>query len=104
GCYSRLRQRRAHGVAATFDEQVHGVSDDAPTPESLLVRDEERQSVRQALEALPVEFREVVVLRELDGLSYKEIAAVADISIGTVMSRLARGRALLQRRLGKRLS
>ncbi len=50
------------------------------------------QSVREGLEQLPVEFREVLVLRELEGLSYKEIAQVSGVPIGTVMSRLARGR------------
>jgi RNA polymerase sigma-70 factor (ECF subfamily) len=64
--------------------------------------------VRQALQELPVEFREVVVLREMEGLSYKEIANVVNIPIGTVMSRLKRGRArlhaLLTKRMGKEAS
>ena len=57
---------------------------------------------RQALEALPVEAREVIVLRELEGLSYKEIGVIADIPLGTVMSRLARARKRLQHDLAKR--
>jgi len=57
------------------------------------------QALRAALEALPVEFREVVVLRDLEELSYKEIAGVADIPLGTVMSRLARARKRLQQAL-----
>ena len=56
--------------------------------------------VRRAVEALPADFREVIVLRELEGLSYKEIAAVAGIPIGTVMSRLARARERLLAILG----
>jgi RNA polymerase sigma-70 factor (ECF subfamily) len=71
----------------------------------LLLQQVDSQMVRQALQELPVEFREVVVLREMEGLSYKEIAVVADIPIGTVMSRLKRGRqrlhALLATRMGK---
>jgi RNA polymerase sigma-70 factor (ECF subfamily) len=59
--------------------------------------------LRDALEALPVAFREVVVLRELEGLSYKEIAAIADLPLGTVMSRLARARARLLEWLTTRL-
>jgi RNA polymerase sigma-70 factor (ECF subfamily) len=55
------------------------------------------------LEALPVEYREVIVLRELEGLSYKEIAGVADLPLGTVMSRLARARQRLQAWLADRL-
>jgi RNA polymerase sigma-70 factor (ECF subfamily) len=103
-CYSGLRQLRVRGTATTFAEEIHGVASDAPTPESLLVEKEGRRSVQQALEELPVEFREVLVLRELEGMSYKQIAASADISLGTVMSRLARGRALLQRQVTKRLT
>lgn len=103
-CFSRLRQLRGRGLAASFDEEIHGVMENAPTPESLLLEQELRQSVHQALEELPVEFREILVLRELEGMSYKEIAAIADISMGTVMSRLARGRAMLQRQVVKRLA
>ena len=62
--------------------------------------EEDRQAVRRAVEELPLELREVVVLRELEGLSYKEIAAIAGIPMGTVMSRLSRARERLQQRLG----
>ena len=58
----------------------------------MLIQQQTVEHVRDALEALPTDFREVLVLRELEGLSYKEIAAVVGIPIGTVMSRLARGR------------
>jgi len=58
------------------------------------------RQVERALQALPVEFREALVLREIEGLSYREIADVLEVPIGTVMSRLSRGRALLQRGLG----
>jgi RNA polymerase sigma-70 factor (ECF subfamily) len=103
-CYSRLRQLRGRGSATSFDEEIHGVPDNAPTPESSLLEQEARQSVQQALEELPVPFREVIVLRELEGMSYEKIAAIADIPLGTVMSRLARGRAMLQRQVVKRLA
>jgi RNA polymerase sigma-70 factor (ECF subfamily) len=73
----------------------------AATPVTLLLREEDKQTVRRAVEELPVDLRLVVVLRELEGLSYKEIAAIADIPIGTVMSRLARARERLQKRLGE---
>ena len=59
------------------------------------------EAVRRALAELPVEFREVVILREMEGLSYKEIADLAEVPIGTVMSRLTRGRKLLQKRLSR---
>jgi len=60
--------------------------------------------VRSAIEALPLEFREVLVLRELENLSYKEIAAVVDVPLGTVMSRLARARERLHHDLVRRVS
>ena len=59
--------------------------------------------IRQALQELPVEFREVVVMREMEDLSYKEIANIVDVPIGTVMSRLARGRKRLQNLLASRM-
>ena len=69
----------------------------AKTPEQLALRNDETQALSDAIAALPLQFREVLVLRELEEMSYKEIARVADIPIGTVMSRLARARAMLQR-------
>ena len=68
--------------------------------ETALERNDERAALGRALEDLPAEFRETLVLRELEGLSYKEIAAVTATPIGTVMSRLSRGRLLLMKRLG----
>jgi RNA polymerase sigma-70 factor (ECF subfamily) len=72
---------------------------DAPTstPEAIAIRRAEDRMLGEAIAALPVGFREVLILRELEELSYKEIARIADIPVGTVMSRLARARALLSR-------
>ena len=67
------------------------------TPEQAALRSDQTRALAEAMTALPLQYREVLVLRELEDLSYKEIARVADIPIGTVMSRLARARALLQR-------
>ena len=67
------------------------------SPEQIAVRASETRALADALAELPLRYREVLVLRELEELSYKEIARIADIPIGTVMSRLARARALLQR-------
>jgi RNA polymerase sigma factor (sigma-70 family) len=99
-CYTSLQQKRARGPATAFDEEIHGIEADDLSPEKALLRNEDKQSVHQAVAELPVELREVVVLRELEGLSYKEIAAIAAIPLGTVMSRLARARERLQQRLG----
>ena len=71
----------------------------AGTPADLFETKERRARVQAAILALPLEYREVIVLRELEELSYKEISAIVDIPIGTVMSRLARGRELLQKRM-----
>jgi len=90
------RDRNRHNAqSATFDEELHSdaIADDHP--EAAIVRQSEDEAVRAAIDRLPTEFREVIVLRELEGLSYKEIAAVADVPLGTVMSRLARARQML---------
>ena len=100
-CYTWLQKKRLRQPATAFDEEIHSVDASASTPVTLLLQKENKQAVHQAVDELPVDLREVVVLRELEGLSYKEIAAVADIPMGTVMSRLARARERLQRRLGK---
>jgi RNA polymerase sigma factor (sigma-70 family) len=99
-CYTWLEQKRARGPATAFVEEIHGVESHAMDPEKLLLREEDQQLVRRTVEHLPLELREVLVLRELEGLSYKEIAAIAGIPMGTVMSRLARARERLHQRLG----
>jgi RNA polymerase sigma-70 factor (ECF subfamily) len=102
-CYTWLKQHRAHELMASFDEQVHGTGSDAMNPERLFLQKANAEMLRGALEELPVAYREVVILRELEGCSYKEIAAIADIPLGTVMSRLTRGRERLQQVLARRL-
>jgi len=102
-CYTWLQQHRAHELTTVFDEEIHSVASESANPETLLLHRANQQMLRDALEALPVAFREVVVLRELEGLSYKEIAAIAELPLGTVMSRLARARTRLQEWLTTRL-
>jgi RNA polymerase sigma-70 factor (ECF subfamily) len=79
-----------------LDNELHEVKSDDLNPEALLLQKADAQMLRQAVEELPLEFREVLVLRELDEMSYKQIAVVADLPLGTVMSRLARARKRLQ--------
>ena len=103
-CIDLLREKRDRAIEEEYDEDVHGSaygpgSGEVVTPEDIAARASDAQWLRGCIEALPREFREVIVLRELEEMSYKEISAVADIPIGTVMSRLSRGRELLQRRL-----
>ena len=74
------------------DDDADDRADGSPDPEAQLIQQQTVDEVRRALEALPADFREVLVLRELEGLSYKEIAAIVGIPLGTVMSRLARAR------------
>jgi RNA polymerase sigma-70 factor (ECF subfamily) len=103
-CYTWLQRNRAREPAIAFDETKHSGADRAVAPEAPLLQLEDRQLLGQALEELPPEFREVIVLRELEGLSYKEIAAVTGSPMGTVMSRLARGRERLEQSLSKHRS
>ena len=90
--YGRFRPRDSAHQTTVFDELNNERTAEGLDPEALLLQRQTVDEVRAALEELPVDFREVIVLRELEGLSYKEIAGVAGIPIGTVMSRLARGR------------
>ncbi len=93
-CITWLKKRGQATVE--FDEQIHGSADEAPTTESVLLNEAALGSLQGCLEGLPLEFREVIILRELEELSYKQIAEVARVPVGTVMSRLARGRKRLQ--------
>ncbi len=91
-CFTRLRGRTSSGEHVEFDEEIHTIEEAVPGPEVDLDRRVAAESVSEGLRRLPVEFREVLVLRELEGMSYKEIAQVSGVPVGTVMSRLARGR------------
>ena len=95
--YSFLEKRRPADAAQEFDESTHVPSAEKPNAEALLLRSAENQALQVALEELPIAFREALILRELEGLSYKEIAEVMEIPIGTVMSSLARARTQLQK-------
>jgi RNA polymerase sigma-70 factor, ECF subfamily len=93
--YSWLRQRSVQPVL-TEDGEIDDVDDAVGNPENVLLQNADRQLLKAALEDLPAEFREAIVLREMEGLSYKEIADIASVPIGTIMSRLARARKRLQ--------
>jgi RNA polymerase sigma factor (sigma-70 family) len=94
--YTWLQHNRAHAEVTEFDDERHSVASEEANPEALLLHRVDAQELRRALEALPMEFREVIILRELEDCSYKEIATITDVPLGTVMSRLARARQRLQ--------
>jgi RNA polymerase sigma factor (sigma-70 family) len=94
-CFTWLR-KKADQPTVEFDEQMHSAADESPNAESVLLNQAALGSLQDCLEALPLEFREAIVLRELEELSYKEIADIARVPVGTVMSRLARARKRLQ--------
>ena len=90
--YTWLKHNRSPEEEATLDEEKHPLADDSSDPEMLLLRETDRQLVRDALQQLSREYLEVIVLREFEELSYKEIAEVIQVPCGTVMSRLSRAR------------
>jgi RNA polymerase sigma factor (sigma-70 family) len=94
--YTWMQRNRSTELNMPLDDEPHEVKDNDLNPEELLLQKADAQVLRQAVEELPLEFREVLVLRELEELSYKQIAVVADLPLGTVMSRLARARKRLQ--------
>jgi RNA polymerase sigma-70 factor (ECF subfamily) len=96
-CYTWLEKNRPVEAMTEFDEELH--PQPANNPESLAIAGDNRERLSRALDTLPPRFREVLVLRELEGCSYKEIATITSIPIGTVMSALARARQRLQRAL-----
>ncbi len=98
-CYTWLRQNRPAEISVGLDEIAEPAMEGALDAEALLIEKRDAQTVRAAMERVPVEFREVLILRELEGWSYKEIAKVVGVPLGTVMSRLSRGRRELQRLL-----
>ena len=98
-CYTWLRRNRMDEVKTELDEEIHELDEGASNPETMLLAAARSDLVARALEDLPVALREAVILREMEGMSYKEIADVAGVPIGTVMSRLARARGRLQKLL-----
>ena len=90
--YCWLQKVRGGSPVVLFDEEVHTGGMEPPNPEELLLRNADGRLVEKAMQELPVRFREVLVLRELEGLSYKEIADVMCMPLGTVMSTLSRAR------------
>jgi RNA polymerase sigma-70 factor (ECF subfamily) len=94
-CYSMIKKLRSNETPEPFDEEIHQPMGEMEIQEALRQK-ANAESIHCALEKLPDEFREMIVLHDLEGLAYKEIAVVVGIPIGTVMSRLARARGRLR--------
>jgi RNA polymerase sigma-70 factor (ECF subfamily) len=102
--YTLLKKNRAVDLTTTFDEEIHVSGHESVSPASILEHSEDAALIREAMDELPAEFREILALRHQEGLSYKEIADIAQIPPGTVMSRLARARAKLKECVAGRFS
>lgn len=101
-CYSWVRKNRPAEQSDEFDEWLHSPQESALGAEATMISRAEGDRVRRALEALPIAFREVIVLREIEGLSYQEISDLTGTPMGTVMSSLSRARQKLREELGAR--
>jgi RNA polymerase sigma-70 factor (ECF subfamily) len=102
-CLSLRDERRGRGdrSAVVFDETLHSDESGAESADAATLRMATREALDDALRRLPEEFREVIVLRELQEMSYREISEITGVPIGTVMSRLSRARLRLQHALGR---
>jgi RNA polymerase sigma factor (sigma-70 family) len=100
-CYTWMRDNRVRADVAEFDEQLHAVT--GGTPETQSLSRERASAVGDCIERLPLDFREVIILREMEQLSYEEIAGITGVPTGTVMSRLSRARSRLSKCLKLRL-
>ena len=109
-CYTWIKSRsNMETMSADEEGEFHPEHERAlaeaghslPAPDARLIAAADRESVRAALERLPIAYRETLVLREVEGLSYKEIGAITDVPIGTVMSRLSRARQLLKQNFSR---
>src|SRR5438067_7193912 len=101
--YTLLKKNQAVDLTTTSDEEIHASSYESVSPATILEHSETAELIKEAMDELPAEFREILALRHQEGLSYKEIADIAQIPPGTVMSRLARARAKLREYLAARI-
>jgi RNA polymerase sigma-70 factor (ECF subfamily) len=96
GCYTALQGNQNRQDSVEYDDDLHGDQHPSADPETFLLQKFDQAAVRSALESLPTAFREALILCELEGLSYKEIAEVTGVAAGTIMSRISRARSKLK--------
>ncbi|MDQ6633243.1 MAG: sigma-70 family RNA polymerase sigma factor [Gemmatimonadota bacterium] len=99
-CFTWRRRHRSDRLTISFDDEVAPALEGSTATDALAIAQSDRAALERAVGSLPIEFREVVVLREVQGMSYSQIAAVIGVPIGTVMSRLSRARMRLAAALG----
>lgn len=99
--YTWYEKNKRHAQTESLGDEVMELPGNEPGPEEVFIREHGAQAVRDAVQTLPLEFREVLLLREFEGYSYKEIADIVEVPIGTVMSRLSRARQHLRHRLAR---
>src|SRR5438034_9836480 len=102
--YTLLKKNRAVDLTTTFDEEIHAIGHDSSSPVTILEHAEDAELIKNAMNELPAEFREILTLRHQEELSYQEIGEILKIPTGTVMSRLARARAKLREYLSSQIS
>jgi RNA polymerase sigma factor (sigma-70 family) len=102
--YTLLKKNRTADLTTTFDEEIHATGQESVSPATILEHAEDAELIKNAMNKLPAEFREILTLRHQEELSYQEIGEILKIPTGTVMSRLARARAKLREYLASQIS
>jgi RNA polymerase sigma-70 factor (ECF subfamily) len=102
--YTLLKKNRTADLTTAFDEEIHATEYKSVSPATILEHAEDAELIKHAMDGLPAEFREILILRHQENLSYNEIGDILKIPIGTVMSRLARARGKLKQYLAASVS
>ena len=102
--YTLLKKNRTADLTTAFDEEIHATGGESISPATILEHAEDAELIKNAMDGLPAEFREILILRHQENLSYNEIGDILKIPIGTVMSRLARARGKLKQYLAASVS
>jgi RNA polymerase sigma-70 factor, ECF subfamily len=102
--YTLLKKNRTANLTTTFDEEIHATGQESVSAATILEHAEDAELIKNAMNKLPAEFREILTLRHQEELSYQEIGEILKIPTGTVMSRLARARAKLREYLASQMS